>query len=178
MITSQEKHIVESFASGNMEDAVELINKHYAKALYGYVIKIVQSEELTRDILQESFVKYWKNGKKYDPKKGRLFTWLLTTARNTALDKVKTKKYKASNSIQSLDLAVHDHKGKTFSTDQIGLNDFVKQLISPDKEILMLAYYDGYTQTEIADEMGIPLGTVKSKVRSSIKKLRTLMQVN
>ncbi len=81
----------------------ELLYDNYSKVLYGIILKIVHSEPLAEDVLQDAFVKIWKNIDAYDASKGTLFTWILNVSRNTAIDKIRSQSYKSTTKIQSLD---------------------------------------------------------------------------
>lgn len=141
-------------AIGDLYDA-------YNGALYGVVLRIVQSPELAQQVLQDTFVKAWRNGANYDAAKGRLFTWLLNIARNTAIDATRTAHYQHSRKTDNLDNLVHQPGGNTLNTDVLGVREVVNTLDEKYKSLIDLVYFQGYTQEEAAEETGIPLGTVK-----------------
>ncbi len=160
----------------NDKAAFSYLYDHYSGALFGIILKIVnQDEETSEDVLQEVFIKIWKKITTYDPLKGTLFTWMLNIARNTAIDKVRTFK---NISIQSIDNNVHSvdkiHQHKSVE-DKIGIKEIVNKLKPEYKTIIDLAYFGGYTQEEIAEELKLPLGTVKTRARAALIELRKVI---
>jgi RNA polymerase sigma-70 factor (ECF subfamily) len=153
----------------------ELLYDNYSTVLFGIVRKIVHSEELAEDVLQDAFVKIWKNIDAYDASKGTLFTWLLNVARNTAIDKIRSQNYKNTTSIQPLDnhVSMLDVQSNTQTqVEHIGLDKVVNTLKPEQKIIIDYIYFKGFTQAEVAEALNIPLGTVKTRVKSAINHLR------
>ncbi|NIG57245.1 RNA polymerase sigma factor [Chitinophaga sp. Cy-1792] len=151
---------------------------HYSPALYGVALKVITDETAAVDILQEAFVKIWRSIDKYDASKGRLFTWMLNIARNTAIDSLRSKAYKLDQKITDIDsgnllsdpsLAVH------LQVDHLGLSKVLELLQREQRIIIDLAYFKGCTQEEIAKILDIPLGTVKTRMRNAIIQLRSLL---
>ncbi|MFN3316180.1 MAG: RNA polymerase sigma factor [Raineya sp.] len=152
---------------------------HYAPSLYGVIYRILGSEEIAQDILQETFVKVWNNIEQYNSTKGKLFTWVLNIARNTAIDKLRSKELKILQQKDALtSKSVRNKKDEDFQqiTESIGLGDVLKNLRSEHKVIIDMMYFEGYTQAEIADKLGIPLGTVKTRARNALEHLRDLLK--
>lgn len=144
----------------------------YGGALYGVVIRIVQSSELAQQVLQDTFVKVWRNGPAYDASKGRLFTWLVNIARNTAIDATRTAHFQHRQKTDSLDTLVHSPGGASLNPDHIGVREVVDRLDEKYRQLIELMYFQGYTQEEAAEETGVPLGTVKTRLRYAISELR------
>ncbi|WBM75073.1 RNA polymerase sigma factor [Saprospira grandis] len=155
--------------------AMELLYERYSGILYGTILKIVKSEPLAQDVLQEVIVKVWQNIDRYDAQKGRLLTWMLRIARNRSIDVYRSNAYKHQyHKTNSLEQGVEI--GKTeLNVNTIGLKEIVKQLPEDYRKVIELAYFGGYTQVEIAEELNIPLGTVKSRVRIGLRELRKLV---
>jgi RNA polymerase sigma-70 factor (ECF subfamily) len=151
---------------------------HYSPALYGVALKVVNDETVAGDVLQEIFLKIWRGIERYDTDKGRLFTWMVNIARNTAIDTLRSKAHKmgqkvaelASSGLASDQLAIHP------SVDHLGLVKVVEQLSREQRVIIDLAYYKGCTQEEIAKILDIPLGTVKTRMRNAIIQLRNILK--
>ena len=145
----------------------------YGAALFGVVLRIVRSQELAEQVLQDTFVKVWRNCANYDASKGRLFTWLLNIARNTAIDVTRSAHFQQSWKTDSLDNLVHKPGGDSINPDHVGLKDVVDRLDEKYRSLIDLVYFKGYTQEEVAEETGIPLGTIKTRLRFAISELRT-----
>jgi len=160
--------------------AIEALYDQYNTALYGMLLRMTQEEMLAQDILQEVFVKVWKNGDRYDPAKGKLFTWLINIARNTALNELQSKSHRNSQKNRSLQSLVDHSKNSTLiqqpNVNQIGLTGLVNQLEEKYRVIIDLVYFQGYTQKEIEEHLDIPLGTVKSRLRIALRELRKVFE--
>ena len=156
-------------------DAFRYLYIHYRGSLFNIINQIVPDVETANDVLQEVFITVWNNIDKYDPQKGRLYTWLLNLTRNTAINKTRSKNYKSflknvdiSNYVNSI-----EEKGNfQLNINQIGLRKEVSKLKDEFKVVLELAYFQGYTQEEISKALDIPLGTIKTRTRNALIELR------
>ena len=160
---------------------IEMLYDHYSSALYGVILRILKREELAEDVLQETFIKVWRNIGSYDETKGRLFTWLVRIARNLALDRLKSRDFRNTQQNQSLDdvvTLVDDRMSSEHQVDAIGLGRILEGL-KPEQQVLVdLIYFQGYTQAEASEELRIPLGTVKTRMRAAISALRGIFSSN
>lgn len=161
------------------KDAFSYLYDNYSAALNGIIYRMVESKELAEDILQEAFVKIWNNFNNYDTSKGRLFTWMLNITRNLTIDTLRSKGYKKQQKISSDENSVSNVTDENFGADKfdtIGIRKQLANLKPEQRSIIDLAYFNGFTQDEISREMGLPLGTVKTRMRSAILELRKLLQ--
>lgn len=150
----------------------------YSGAIMGVIFRLLNDQQLAEDVLQEAFVKFWNNIQQYDAGKGRLFTWMINIARNLAIDTLRSKGFKKQQQISKDENSVvnyHDPHQHSEKFDKIGLQKQVSQLKPEYKTLIDLAYYYGYTQEEISQSLGIPLGTVKTRLRAAIQELRKRM---
>jgi RNA polymerase sigma factor (sigma-70 family) len=155
--------------------AAEALYDMYSSSLFGVIVRIVQNNELAEDLLQETFVKIWNSFPSYSSEKGRLFTWMVNIARNLSIDKIRSKDYK--NQTKNLELEINvptvdANKSTTYMPELLGVKDLVEKLRPEQKVILDLVYFKGYTHLEAADELSIPLGTIKTRLRMAIIQLR------
>ena len=147
----------------------------YSTSLYGIIFRIVQQQEIAEDLLQETFVKIWNSFSSFDSTKGRLFTWMVNVARNLSIDKLRSKDFKNNAKNQDIENTVNfidEQNATALNPDTLGVRDLVKQLKPEQKAILDLVYFRGYTHVEAAEELGLPLGTVKTRLRMAIITLR------
>ena len=152
----------------------------YSKILFSVISNLVKDREEAEDVLQEVFVKIWKNIDSYNETKGRFYTWILNIARNTSIDKLRSKSFNNSQKNLSSDNFVHlldDSNKLTNKIDTIGIEDFVKKLKPKCIQIIDLLFFKGYTQQEASDELEIPLGTVNTQNRNCINDLRNFLKV-
>jgi RNA polymerase sigma factor (sigma-70 family) len=158
------------------EQAFNYLYDNYSGALFGIINQIVPDKEIASDLLQEVFVNIWRKMDSYDSEKGRLFTWMLNIARNASIDKIRSRAYQDSQKNQSLTEDVHlAGQQVVIRTDDYGLRKVVSRLKAEQKILIDLSYFQGYTHEEIAKSLSIPLGTVKTRIRSALTQLRTLI---
>ena len=169
-----EEALVSMLSEQNTE-GIEILYDNYSSALYGVIFRIVQSEDIAENVLQETFLKIWNNIARYDESKGRLFTWMMTIARNMALDVVRSKGFSQQRKNHSIDGSV-SFTDPTFRTtynpETIGLKELVNRLDPEYRQVIELLFFGGYTQSETAAKLDIPLGTVKTRSRAALLKLR------
>src|SRR5436190_12089994 len=161
------------------QQAFSYLYDNYASALNAVIYRMVEDQTLSEDILQEAFVKIWNNFNSYDKLKGRLFTWMVNLTRNLTIDTMRSKSYKKQTKISGDENSVNNLQDKNFGIDKFDSMGVVKQLgnlKSDQRQIIDLAYFKGYTQDEISKELDIPLGTVKTKMRTAILELRKNLQ--
>ena len=155
--------------------AIQALYDMYSGALLGVISRIIQQPEVAEDLLQETFIKIWNSADSYDSTKGRLFTWMINLARNLSIDKIRSKDFRNSNKNQDIENNVDfiDSQRKiTFNADTLGLRDMVTALKPEFNDVLNMVYFKGYTHVEAAEELNLPLGTVKTRIRMAIMELR------
>ena len=159
--------------------ALEYLYDHYSAALYGVILRIVRKEEIAEEVMQDAFCKIWKNIASYDPEKGRLFTWMLNIARNLAIDKTRSKEVRKEQKSDQLENNVNKVDSKNFdefAPEAIGVRELLDKLNPDQRKVVDLLYFQGYTQSEVAEEHQIPLGTIKTRLRAALKNLRKIVQ--
>ncbi|MDN5286512.1 MAG: sigK [Mucilaginibacter sp.] len=155
--------------------AIEALYDMYSASLYGVISRIVIDTAIAEDVLQEAFVKIWHSFSSYSTEKGRLFTWMVNIARNLAIDKIRSKDFKNQNKNQEIEnnvTSIDEQRNTAYKPELVGVKDLVQTLKPEQKSIIDLIYFKGYTHVEAADELGIPLGTIKTRLRMGIQQLR------
>ena len=143
--------------------------------MHGVVTRIILNEDIAEEILQDVFMKIWDRIDQYDATKGKLFTWMLNIARNQAIDKTRSKEISKDQKTRDITLVVHNIDKTDFGEqkiDGIGLPEVLKKLPAEQQLIIDYLYFKGYSQSELAEEQNIPLGTVKTRLRSAMQTLR------
>jgi len=159
------------------QQAFSYLYDNYAPALNAVIYRMVEDQALSEDILQEAFVKIWNNFNSYDKIKGRLFTWMVNISRNASIDMLRSKDYHTQKQNRELTEHVYSAAGTVSTeTDKIGLRKLVTGLKDDHKVLVELAYFQGYTQDEISKLLNVPLGTVKTRLRSALLQLRDLLK--
>lgn len=154
---------------------LDYLYTNYSKALYNIIYQVVQKEEIAEDVLQDTFIKIWNAFDLFDTQKGRLYTWISNIARNLAIDKVRSKDYR--NQTQNQDIENHvstidSRMSSTLNPENIGIKALVERLKPEQKELIELIYFNGFTHSEVAEHLNMPLGTVKTRIRAAIIELR------
>ena len=169
--------LFEAVRRGDKEAFAQLYDR-YSAALFGVITKVVREEVRAEEVLQDTFLKIWRSAASYDPSKGRVFTWMLNIARNSAIDVVRSAEFKTSSKIQGLDANVYRTGGDELreQTDHIGMDRILDGMSLEQREVIDMAYYQGWTQQEIAERTGLPLGTVKSRTRAALGHLREALK--
>ncbi len=148
----------------------------YGSAFYGQAHRITDSEALAQEVVQDAFLKIWNNIHQYDDSKGKLFTWMYRIARNEAIDKKRSKENKHSERTTSINETVYSHEANNSTArnvEDIGVKQLLNMLDADSKGIMELVYFQGHTHSEVAELTKTPIGTVKTKVRRAILKLRS-----
>jgi RNA polymerase sigma factor (sigma-70 family) len=155
--------------------AIEALYDMYSSSLYGVISRIITDTATAEDLLQETFVKIWNSFSGYSAGKGRLFTWMVNIARNLAIDKIRSKDFKNQTKNQELEnnvTFIDERKNAVYNPELLGVKDLVETLKPEQRSIIELVYFKGYTHVEAADELGVPLGTIKTRLRMAIMLLR------
>ena len=169
-----EENLVALLKQGNRE-AFNYLYDNYSAVLFGIVRRVIFDESTAQDVLQDVFVKIWNNIAQYDASKGRIYTWMMNVARNSAIDKLRSKGEIMKSKIQTGEdvvFNVQNSKGTEQQTDTIGLKKIVEDLRPEYYAIVDLAYYKGFTLDEISKTLDVPLGTVKTRMRAAMQHLR------
>jgi len=156
--------------------AYETLYEMYAPVLFGVIHKIVREPVLAEDLLSEAFVKIIGAIEQYDCSRGRLYTWMVNIVKNLSFDKMKSKEFRNGSKNRSLDQRIESIPDyyTSFNPSHIDLKQITDQLAPEEKYLIDLAFFKGYTHHEIASECDIPLGTVKSRIRKAINKMRKI----
>ena len=152
--------------------ALNLLYENYSDSLYGAILKVTKNEEVAEDALQETFIKVWKNAHKYDPKKAKLFTWLFRIARNTAIDKLRSFNNRFHKEVQIDKSNVYILPGAKLNQDVLDIKEHVARLEEKYQIVLNALFFEGMTQQEASEELEIPLGTVKSRLKIGLRELK------
>jgi RNA polymerase sigma-70 factor (ECF subfamily) len=150
----------------------------FGRLVYSVIFAIVKDSGVSEDLLQETFLRIWNRMQGFDAARGALGPWLLTVARNRAIDYIRSAGARAEKNAFELEEREHpslfkDAEVQILDQDQARvIQQAIAKLTENQRKVIELAYYEGLSQTEMAERMGEPLGTVKTWVRTALKKLR------
>ena len=161
------------------ESALEALYARYGGLVYTLARRIVGDPELAREVVQDTFLRSWDGRETYDPERGRLPWWLMGIARNRAIDLLRSRSHQArlrerATLPPDISTALSHDPAETVVARRTVL-DALRELSDGQRKAIELAYYGGLTQTEIANELGEPLGTIKSRTREAMERLRKVL---
>ncbi|UOB18134.1 RNA polymerase sigma factor [Abyssalbus ytuae] len=168
-----ETHIVNLLSEKN-EKGMDLLYDYYGDALYGIALKTVQDEDLAKDVLQESLIKIWNKIDSYDKEKSKFFTWIFRITRNTAIDKIRSVKTKSDKEIQIEVSDVYNIGVGSLNPEHIDVKQHLASLDDKYKIVIEALFFKGMTQQEASEELDIPLGTIKSRLKIGLRELKKI----
>jgi len=165
---------------GEDETALEILYNRYAGLIFTLALRIVGDPELAREVLQDTFLRCWDGRETYDAGRGRVPWWLMGIARNRAIDLLRSRPHQARLREREQLAVVIAEARQPDATDSLPMRHAVvsalQSLPIAQRQAIELAYYGGLTQTEIAHELGAPLGTIKSRTREAMDRLRAVLR--
>ena len=172
---ASDEALVAGFGMGDTDAARQLIRR-YQSRVYGLALSIIRDRQAAEEVAQDTFVRAWKYAASFDPRRGSAAAWLLTIGRNTALDYIKARGRRLERlPLQALVALAErvDNDDSASPHDTIApVADAVRALPSEQRDTLMAAAYYGFTAREISEAWNVPLGTVKTRLRLALHKLR------
>jgi len=175
----EEMDILHRVARGDRA-GFDLLHQRFSGIVYSTIYKVLNDREDTQDVAQEVFAQIWKKARLYEASKGKPLTWVATMARNRAIDRLRSKQRRA----RLRDAFSEEEKTADFMTQRDAFDDVaaseagevvrsaVLELSDEQRQAIEMAYFGGMTQSEIADNLGEPLGTVKARIRRGMIKLK------
>jgi RNA polymerase sigma factor (sigma-70 family) len=174
--------LLSGLAAGDPDAATAFIRRFQAR-VYGLVLTIVRDEKTAEEVAQETFMRAWRHGQTYDPRRGRVATWLLAIARNLAIDVVRVKRPEPldpellAGRLRQAGLVADPADQGAPPDEREHVRDAIGELPSEQRRALFLAAYLGRTAQEIGELEGIPLGTAKSRIRAAMLRLRESLEI-
>lgn len=161
------------------QTALALLYERYGRLVYSLAYRVLNNAHLAEEAAQDTFMKVWKQSSRWDPERGRFSSWLLTVARYTAIDRLRQENRQAVPEAAALDdapplLSEEGIPHDSLLQDGRLLRDLLRELPPEQSDIIELAFFGGMTHREMAEKLDVPLGTVKTRARSGLQKLRDL----
>jgi len=156
----------------------ELYDRH-GRVAFGLALRVLRDRGLAEDTVQEAFLAVWRNAGRFMAERSKASTWILMLVHRRAVDRVRRE---ARRTVEPLDAAPEDAGGPTaeeaawLSLERSRVREALKTLPDPQREAIELAFYAGFTQSELAERLGVPLGTIKSRIFAGLARLRELLQ--
>lgn len=166
-----------ALAARSEQSALAELYDRYARPAYGLALRVLRDEALAEDAVQDAFMAIWRTAPRFVPEKGKASTWILTLVHRRAVDVVRREQRRRT---ETLDPAQEPGTGGADEEAWLRLQrervqHALRQLPDQQREALELAYYGGFTQSELAERLGQPLGTIKSRMFLGLARLRELL---
>jgi len=173
---ADESKLVERMQKRDPKALAELYDC-YGRVVYAVILRVVRDVGIAEDLVQEAFLRVWNRVGGFDAQKGAIGPWLMAVARNRAIDYLRSSAGRERNSVEYEEIEhpslFCDMEKDILSSDKARIVKSAIEKLSPNyRQVIELAYFEGLSQTEMAERMGQPLGTVKTWVRTALKNLR------
>ena len=160
------------------ESALAELYDRFGRVAYGLAVRILRDDKLAEDAVQEGFLAAWRNADRFMPERGKASTWLLTLVHRRAVDLVRREDRRRAEPLSETvepeaSGSAEDDAWLRFERERV--QSALKQLPDQQREALELAYYGGFSQTELAERLGQPVGTIKSRMFTGLARLRELL---
>jgi RNA polymerase sigma-70 factor, ECF subfamily len=174
--------LVAQIARGD-DAALGVLYDRFGRVVYSLALRILRDAQLAEEATQEAFVGVWRTAADFRPSRGSARAWLITIAHRRAVDRVRAEQRRVAGN-EPLDRVAHEIREVVSSAEDEAWVVFERERLvralagipDAERELIELAYFDGYTQSELAERLGIPLGTVKRRTFSGLRRLRTLLE--
>lgn len=164
-------------AARSERSALAELYDRYGRAAYGLALRVVRDEKLAEDAVQDAFLTLWRTAAQFIPERGKASTWILTLVHRRAVDVVRREQRRRT---ESLELApdpfvegIEEDAWLRLQRERV--QSALRQLPDAQREALELAYYGGFSQSELAERLGLPLGTIKSRMFAGLARMRELL---
>lgn len=164
-------------AARSEQTALGELYDRYGRPAYGLALRVLRDEALAEDAVQDAFLALWRTASRFVPERGTASTWILTLVHRRAVDLVRREERRRADSLEQA-----PEQGGNAADEEAWLRlqrervqEALRQLPDQQREALELAYYGGFTQSELAERLGQPLGTIKSRMFSGLSRLRELL---
>src|SRR5438552_1990842 len=166
-----------ALAARSEQSALAELYDRYARPAYGLALRVLRDEALAEDAVQEAFLALWRTAGRFVPERGKASTWILTLVHRRAVDLVRREERRRADTLEHMAEpgggAVDEEAWLRLQRERV--QGALKQLPDQQREALELAYYGGFTQSELAERLGQPLGTIKSRMFMGLSRLRELL---
>ena len=165
-------------AARSEESALAELYDRYGRAAYGLALRILRDQELAEDAVQEAFLAVWRTASRFVPEKAKASTWILTLAHRRAVDIVRREQRRRAETLDHApEPAVEGvDEDAWLRLQRERVQTTLRHLPDAQREALELAYYGGFSQSELAERLGQPLGTIKSRMFTGLSRMRELLE--
>ena len=178
-----DRTLIQQIGAGDQK-AFGILYERYTTLVFSLAVKIADSHETAEDITLDVFTQIWKNAKKYHPEKGSVKGWIASLARYRSIDTLRRRKVRSNinrpqwSDVQLEKLPSNDNTGEELELAETRkkVSNAIAKLPEDQQEVLAMAYFKGYTHRQIAEALNEPLGTIKTRIRLGLQKLREIFK--
>lgn len=173
----EDAQLLAAMARGD-EDALAELYDRYGRAAYALAYRILRDATLAQDAVQDAFLAAWRTAASFDPRRGKASTWLITLVHRRSVDVVRREDRRRALPLEDAPIPAGDATDETAEVreQRRAVQSALTKLAPAERECLELAYYGGLSQSEVAERLGVPLGTVKSRMFAGLAKLRDALR--
>jgi RNA polymerase sigma-70 factor (ECF subfamily) len=174
--------LIEALRQRNPDGLAALYDR-YATLAFSLLLRITRDRTVSEDLLQELFIRIWNRGRDFDPQKGGLGVWIVTIGRNMAIDYIRSAQARFNTRVRPIEgmdlsnVSLGSTGPEALLDAKRSITSAFSSLTENEKRVLQLAYFEGCSQSEIAEKLHEPLGTVKSWARSGLGRLRAAIKL-
>ena len=183
---SHDLSVLQRIAARDTAAVAELYDRH-SRLLFGLIMRIVRDRGEAEDILQEAFVRVWNRAEIYDARMGGPLTWIVRVARNCAIDRLRARRVRATVDAPAINFAAVEATAPSTGTQtpeaavldaerRRTLTDALAGLPTEQLQLIEAAFFEGYTHSELAQRFGLPLGTIKTRIRAGMIAMRKRLE--
>lgn len=169
--------LLAGMSAGDADAAAAFVRHHQAR-VYGLALSIVGSPAVAEEVAQEAFVRAWRHAGSFDPRRGRVTTWLLTIARNVAVDVLRVRRDLPVDPIAMAETLITRSDDSEQQAERERIKTALQAIPYEQAMAVLLAVHFGFTAQEISERQGIPLGTAKTRIRTGLLRLREQLEVS
>jgi len=163
------------------QSALTELYEQYGAQVYNLTYRVLQDSRLAEEATQDTFMRLWREASRWDSRRGKLSSWLLTIARHIAIDLLRSENRQFRPDTNYLDSVAEPRATRNIPHDPVRLDgyvlrDFMQQIPPEQAQVVEMAFFQGLTHKELAEKLNLPLGTVKTRVRLGLQKLRSMWQ--
>ena len=168
---------VVALAAHSDDSALAELYDRYGRVAYGVAIRVVRDRALAEDAVQDAFLDVWRSAARFRPDRSKASTWILTLVHRRAVDLVRREERRRGEPLEAAPEAVGDATDEAawLALERARVHDALRQLPDVQREALELAYFEGFTQSELAERLGEPLGTIKTRMFNGLTRLREIL---
>ena len=173
---STDEELVRGLAGSHGEEAVRDLYRSYAGEIFGFAFERLADRQLAEEVVQDTFTRAWRNARRFDSARGSARTWLYAIARNAVIDKERRRRVRPALATRPLEERADAEEPIEQSLRRWQVRAALAELKPEHREVLALAYFQGLTLREVAEQIGVPLGTVKRRASYALRALRLRLE--